>query len=224
MSAKTAPITTAGTPANQDPLSQSHIKFTTVVLPYGSIQTDGFLAGTLPSCDEVNVLDNTCPPGSEIATVEATVPVVDPPTFTGKLYRTIPPLLPLNVMAVLEGPRGIRSVVKGTSEFTGEGAQFKFGPQPQVPITSLTVTFLHKINKNLSLLRVAPDHRTLRSPQRGPWRDVTDTYKTTGFGCEYARPKGATPTSVTLVPAYKPCTSGNAHPRRAARDPVLQPA
>jgi hypothetical protein len=206
---KTAPITTAGTPANQDPLSQSHIKFTTVVLPTGSIQTDAFLAGTLPSCDEVNVLANTCPPGSEIATVEAIVPVVDPPTFTGKLYRTIPPLLPLNVMAVLEGPRGIRSVVKGASEFTGEGAQFKFGPQPQVPITSLKVTFLHKINKNLSFCGSHPIIGRFDG-HSGASAEVIDTYKTTGFGCEYARPKGATPTNIRLVPAFKPCTSANA--------------
>jgi hypothetical protein len=210
VNAKTAPITTAGTPANQDPLAQSHIKYTSVILPYGSIQTDAFLAGTLPSCDEANVLANNCPPGSEIATVEATVPVVDPPTFTGKLYRTIPPLLPLNVMAVLEGPRGIRSVVKGVSEFTGEGAQFKFGPQPQVPITSLKVTFLYKINKNLSFCGSHPIIGRFEPHSGGPTQDVTDTYKTTGFGCEYARPKGASPNNLTLVPAFKPCTSANA--------------
>ena len=138
------------------------------------------------------------------------MPVVDPPTFTGKLYRTIPPLLPLNVMAVLEGPRGIRSVVKGLSEFTGEGAQFKFGPQPQVPITSLKVTFLYKINKNLSFCGSHPIIGRFDPHSGGPAEDVTDTYQTTGFGCEYARPKGASPNNLTLVPAFKPCTSGNA--------------
>jgi hypothetical protein len=39
---------------------------------------------------------------------------------------------------------------------------------------------------------------------------VTDTYKTNGFGCEYARPRGASPTNIRLVPAFKACTSANA--------------
>jgi hypothetical protein len=218
-----APITTAGTPANQHPLSQSHIKQTTVLLPYGSIQTDVFLAGTLPSCDEATVLADACPPGSEIATVEATVPVVDPPTFTGKLYRTIPPFVPLNVMAVLEGPRGIRSVVRGISQFTGEGAVFVFGPQPQVPITSLEVTFLHKINKNLSFCGSHPIIGRFDA-HSGANAEVTDTYQTTGGGCEYARPKAATPTNVKLVPAFEPCTSGNQQHGAPLAVPSCNPA
>ena len=46
--ANTAPITTGGDTCGPGPARQSHIKYTTVVLPYGSIQTDAFLAGTLP--------------------------------------------------------------------------------------------------------------------------------------------------------------------------------
>ena len=40
----------------------------------------------------------------------------------------------------------------------------------------------------------------------------------------YARPKGATPFRVALVPAYKECTDAEQHARAAARVPVLQPA
>ena len=35
----TAPITGAGTPADQHPLSQSHIKTTRIVFPYSSVRT-----------------------------------------------------------------------------------------------------------------------------------------------------------------------------------------
>jgi hypothetical protein len=206
----TAPITAAGTPAGQHPLSQSHVKTTSIIFPYSSVGFDFIKAGRLPVCDDATIEANACPPGSEVATLEATVPVVDPPTFTGKLYRTLHyDIALLTVTAVLEGPRGIRAIVKGQSAFPPEGPAFVFPSQPQVPLTSLNVEFLHKININKSHCGSKPVIARFAG-HSGANAEVIDTYKTTGFGCEYARPKGATPTSVALVPAFKACTSSNA--------------
>jgi hypothetical protein len=209
--AHTQPITSAGTPADNNPLSQSNVKTTQVVFPYGQIAVDFYEAAFgLPFCNDAQIMNDTCGPGAQIGTLEATVPVVDPPTFTGKLYRSLHyDLGLLTVTAVLQGPRGIRSYVNGIGTFPPEGVAFTFPTQPQVPITDLTLELTRKIYVNLPSCgsKRIDAHLTGWS---GATRDVSDTYKTTGGGCEYARPKAATPTTVALVPAFKQCTSGNA--------------
>jgi hypothetical protein len=217
--ANTAPTTTAGVPADQDPLSQSHIKETNILFPYGQVFLDFVLAGGIPACSDADLNADTCPGGTDIGTLSATVPVIDPPDFTGTLYRTNHPEIGFfTVAAVLNGPRGVRAVVHGKSAFVPGGTAFIFPAQPQVPLTALEVELTRKIYLNLSTCgpKTISAHFVGHS---GATADVSDTYKTTGFNCEYARPKSSTPQVVALVPAFKACTSSNsthAAPRTAA--------
>ena len=84
-SAHTCAITTAGTPADQDPLSQSHVKTTIILFPYSQV---ALRLPARPTCHRAATPScrRHCP--IPIGTLPATVPVVDPPTFTGWLYRT----------------------------------------------------------------------------------------------------------------------------------------
>jgi hypothetical protein len=203
-------ITSAGTPANQDPLSQSHVKGTTLLFPYSQVTVDFLVAGSLPDCSDADlaVESPNCIP---FGTVTATVPVVDPPTFTGFLYRTYHPEIALfTVAVVLHGPRGIRAQVNGYAGNLPVGnATFVFPSQPQVPLTDLTVTLTKDIYINNS--NCGP--KTINAEfiaWSGALANRSDTYETTGVNCRYARPVSATPLHIPFVPAAKACTSSNA--------------
>jgi hypothetical protein len=202
----TGPITSAGTPANQDPLSQSHVKQTQLLFPLNQISLDFLMAGSLPFCDDADIEIGNCYP---IGTLTATVPVVDPPTFTGFLYRSYHPEISIfTITAVLNGPRGIKAIVKGYGAFGGGNAAFVFPAQPQVPLTELNVTLTSKIYINSN----GCGPKTINAHFEG-WSGAvanrSDTYETTGVNCRYARPVSATPLHMTLVPAAKACTSSN---------------
>jgi hypothetical protein len=92
-----------------------------------------------------------------------------------------------------------------------------------VPITSLEVTILHKINRNLNTCFSKPIIGRFDA-HSGASAEVIDTYKPTGGGCEYGRPKAATPTNIKLVPAYEECTSGNATHGAPLASPSCSPA
>lgn len=206
--AHTGPITSAGTPAGQDPLSQSHVKETDLLFPLNQVQLDFLAAGVLPDCSDADLLNNesNCYP---IGDVTATVPVVDPPTFTGHLYRSFHPEIALfTVAVVLHGPRGIRAQVNGVGSFPVGNAAFVFPIQPQVPLTELNVTLTSKIYVNSK----GCGPKTINAHFVG-WSGAvanrSDTYETTGVNCRYARPIAATPINMKLVPAAKACTSSN---------------
>jgi hypothetical protein len=112
------------------------------------------------------------------------------------------------VAAVLNGPRGVQTIVRGRSDFIPGATAFVFPAQPQVPLTNLVVTLTQQIYINLNTC----GNKTIYADfvgWSGAERTVSDTYRTTGFNCEYARPKAATPVTVRLVPSYKQCTSAN---------------
>ena len=156
-----------GYPADQDPLSQSHVKETNILFPYSQVFLDFLLAGGIPACSDADLAADTCSPATEIGDLSATVPVVDPPDFTGKLYRTNHPEIGFfTVAAVLNGPRGIRAVVRGQSAFVPTGTAFIFPSQPQVPLTALEVELTKKINLNLSTCGTKTIHRPVRRTQR----------------------------------------------------------
>ena len=57
-----------------------------------------------------------------------------------------------------------------------------------------------------------------------PCRDYVPFENDTSVLDGYPRPKGATPMRVPLVPAYEECTNAQPYARRAARQPLMQPA
>jgi hypothetical protein len=207
--AHTAPITTAGVPADQNPLSQSHVKSTSIRFPFNQVSLDFVEAGRIPACSDTDLAADTCQANTKIGDMNATVPVIDPPDFTGALYRTNHPEIGFfTVAAVLHGPRGVKTIVRGRSDFIPGATAFVFPSQPQVPLTNLVVTLTKKIYVNLDTC----GDKTIYADfvgWSGAASTVSDTYRTTGFNCEYGRPKSATPTTVKLVPAYKACTPSN---------------
>jgi hypothetical protein len=206
--AATGPITVAGVPAGQDPLSQSHVKTTSIRFLFTQVLLDFVAGGRVPACSDADLAADSCPAGTDIGDLTATVPVLVPPDFTGDLYRTNHPEIGFfTVAAVIRGPRGVKTIVNGRSEFGGGYTDFVFPSQPQVPLTALKVALTKKIYKNLP--NCGPKTITAHFiGHSGAERDVSDTYNVTD--CAHARPRAASPTSFSLVPAYKECTSANA--------------
>jgi hypothetical protein len=185
------------------------VKSTSILFPYSQVGLDFPAAGRIPACSDADLSADTCPPSTALGDVHATVPALDPPDFTGTLYRTNHPEIGFfTVAVVLHGARGVKTVVHGKSEFLIDGTAFVFPVQPQVPLTSLEVALTKKIYKNLSTCGSKEIPATFTA-WSGPVVTVADRYQTTGFNCQYGRPKSSTPVSVKFVPSFEKCTAPN---------------
>lgn len=134
-------------PAAENPIRQSHIRRTDVVLPVGMGLNPG-LAATVSACSDAQFdVDSqgpsSCPASAQIGTVRLDTPVLGP--VDGVVYLGAPtPQALLRVFVLVENPaRGLRVKLAGTNTLDPDTGQVTatFDGLPQIPFTRFELKF-----------------------------------------------------------------------------------
>lgn len=207
---RTAPDVTINFPSGEEPLHQSHVKDVHLHFPPG-VTLDILGAFGVQQCSDAQLEADACPPHSDIGDVGVAVPVL-PPDFTGDVYR-VPPG-PGDVYAfgaVLRGPRGVKATMRGGSFIdtanTEDGIVLRINSDflnlPQIPFTRFELKLTTPFFFNPPTCGTRQAEGTIVG-HSGAIANLSHPYTVTGC---LARPRGATPLRVSLVPAYEACTA-----------------
>lgn len=205
-------------PAGEDPIRQSHIRRTDVILPEGMGLNPG-LAATVSACTDAQFdIDSqgpsSCPASAQIGTVRLDTPVLG--TVNGVVYLGAPtPQALLRVFVLVENPaRGLRVKLAGTNTLDPDTGQVTatFDGLPQIPFTRFELTFAggdHSVLTTPPTCGPATTTARLVPYSGAPTAEVTSTFQVSADGA--GAPCGdAQPFNPTLTATVDPSTAGSA--------------